>query len=234
MTAIDPAAARAQLGAARLMLVLTPHEGSGRDPLEVVAALVGLVDVVQVRPKPRGDAASGARLVAMEARATADLARAVLARLRHLERAPLVVVDDRVDVALALRAEGVAGVHLGAEDLPPELARAQLGPEPLIGLSTHSVEDVVRAAERGIDYLGFGPIHATATKGYERGLSSELAWVANAGASVPLFPIGGIDATNIAELAAVGRAAVGAALLDAVDPAAEARRLLALLAGGAG
>ena len=125
-------------------------------------------------------------------------------------------------------------MHLGAEDLAPELARAQLGPGPLIGLSTHGIEDVVRAAERAVDYLGFGPIHATATKGYERGLGSELAWVASAGASVPLFPIGGIDATNVAGLAAVGRAAVGAALLDAADPAGEARRLLELLTGGEG
>jgi thiamine-phosphate diphosphorylase len=120
-------------------------------------------------------------------------------------------------------------VHLGADDAPPELARALLGPEALIGLSTHGAADVVRATELPVDYLGFGPIHATATKGYARGLGSEAAWIAAQASAYPLFPIGGIDATNASELAGVGRAAVGSALLSAPDPARAARELAGLL-----
>ena len=74
------------------------------------------------------------------------------------------------------------------------------------------------AGEEPVDYVGFGPMFPTATKGYDRGLGPELAWVASGAAPGPLFPIGGIDATNADTLAEVGRAAVGSVLLNADDP----------------
>ena len=221
---LDPIAIRERLRAARLMLVFTPAACRDRDPLDVLATLAPHVDVVQVRPKPAG--VDGAVTRAREA---LELARATLSVLRRTGATPLVVVNDRPDVALALSGEGVAGVHLGADDVPVAAARELLGRAPLIGLSTHSLEDVARAEDAPVDYLGFGPIHPTSTKGVGRGLGSAIAWVAAASAAVPVFPIGGVDATNAAELEQVGRAAVGAGLLNAADAAAEARNLRAAL-----
>ena len=217
---------RELLSRARLMLVFTPELcPSGRDPLDVLARALPALDAVQVRIKDP-------ELGNAPARATCDWARRVLALVERARSGVLVLVNDRVDVAAALRAEGVDGVHLGADDAPPGLARALLGPELLIGLSTHRAADVARAEELPLDYLGFGPVHATATKGYARGLGSEAAWIAARAASRPLFPIGGIDAFNAAELAGVGRAAVGSAILAAADPARAAREIAAQLAAG--
>jgi thiamine-phosphate pyrophosphorylase len=126
---------------------------------------------------------------------------------------------------------GLDGVHLGADDAPPELARELLGPDVLIGLSTHTAADVARAEELPVDYLGFGPIHATETKGYRQGLGAEAAWIAAQASALPVFPIGGIEPSNAAELAEVGRAAVSRAVLAAEDPGAAARWLVELLAG---
>lgn len=207
------------------MLVFTPDACGDREPMAALEALLPEVDVVQVRPKPLGDAGPDATTAVTGAREAADLCRAVLARTTAMDRPPLVLVNDRVDVAVALGPEGLAGVHVGADDLPPAEARELLGSEPLLGFSTHGLDEIVAAGDLPVDYLGFGPIHATATKGYQRGLGPEVAWVAGATAAVPVFPIGGIDATNVDDLATVGRAAVGSALLAAADPVSAARDL---------
>ncbi len=205
---------------AHLLLLFTPALcPPGRDALDVLEAALPWLDAIQVRIKhpmdPRwASPASEVRswtlrvLELLSARSAPD---------------PLVLVNDRVDVARALEENGVAGVHLGADDCPPAQARAVLGPNLLIGLSTHSNGDVVAAADEPIDYLGFGPIHPTRTKGVERGLGAEAAWIASSSTRLPVFPIGGIDATNAAELARVGRAAVSSAILGAGDPSLEAR-----------
>lgn len=218
---------RERLGAASLYLLFTPTLCAGRDPLEVLEALLPEVDLVQVRVKAPGAARS-------EAAECFAWTERVLERCANLgEGAPPVLVNDRVDVARALRERGCAGVHLGQEDAPPRVARELLGPGALIGLSTHDPAQVVRALVEEIDYLGFGPVHATATKGYTRGLGSEAAWIAAQASPLPLFPIGGIDARNAGELEDIGRAAVGSALLAAADPARAARELRALLGGEA-
>lgn len=221
----DPQALRARLAEARLMLLLTPDACPG-DPLALVESLAGEVDAIQVRPKPKGSSRAPA-----QARATLELARGVLDIVGTGEAAPLVLVDDRVDVAMTLWSEGVAGVHLGQDDMPPGEARRVLGPGPLIGLSTHDLGQVVLAGEEPVDYLGFGPVWATETKGYSQGLGPEVAWVASNASPGPLFPIGGIDGTNADELAEVGRAAVGSVLLCAEDPAGLARALRRTLSG---
>ena len=82
-----------------------------------------------------------------------------------------------------------------------------------------------------MDYLGFGPIYPTATKGYERGVGPERAWMADTGTHLTTFPIGGICALNVAELRPVGRVAVSSAILGAVDPVAAVRDLRNQLAG---
>lgn len=213
----------ARLEAARLMLLFTPELcGPDRDPLAVLDEVLEFVDVVQVRVKDGPGGRSTARGVH-------DWALRVLARVARAGRPPLVLVNDRVEVAAVLRARGVAGVHLGADDTPVEIARAALGPDALIGLSTHATAEVARAQARPVDYVGFGPIHATATKGYEHGLGAEAAWVASSGSTLPVFPIGGIDAGNALELAPVGRAVVGSAILGAPRPAEAARAIRAAL-----
>jgi thiamine-phosphate pyrophosphorylase len=214
---------RARLAEARLMLLFTPDLcPRGSDPLEVVARVLEHVDVIQVRIKEPG-------LGLAPARATLEWAERILALRARANGSALVLVNDRPDVARVLAERGLDGVHLGADDASPALARALLGPGALIGLSTHSARDVAAAEDLPLDYLGFGPIHPTETKGYTRGLGAEAAWVAARASARPLFPIGGIDATNAAELAEVGRAAVGRALLASPDPARAARELRALL-----
>jgi thiamine-phosphate pyrophosphorylase len=218
---------RERLARARLMLIFTPELcPPGSDPLTVLARALPALDAIQVRVKD-------AELGTTPARATCDWTRRVLELVAGARSDALVFVNDRVDVAAALAPEGVDGVHLGADDAPGELARALLGPEALIGLSTHGPADVVLAEELPVDYLGFGPIHATATKGYARGLGSDAAWVAARASSHPLFPIGGIDPVNAGELAEVGRAAVGHAILASGDPLRTAREIAQILGHGA-
>ena len=215
---------RERLGEARLCLLFTPELTERAAPLEVLEACLPYVQVLQVRlPSTETGPAP--------ARETLRWTRSVLALCRSSADPPLVLVNDRVDVALALAGEGVDGVHLGTDDLAPVHARAVLGPELLIGLSTHGPRQVVRASDdEAVDYLGFGPIHPTRTKGYDEGLGSEAAWIAADSTALPLFPIGGIDRTNAEELAPVGRAAVSSAILAASDPAAAAREIYELLA----
>jgi len=206
------------------MLLFTPELCAPRDPMQVLEAALAAVDIIQIRPKSLASAAPGT------ARETHDWCARVLDLVAAVpERNVLVIVNDRVDVGLALATRGCAGVHLGQDDCPVAVARELLGPDALIGLSTHDAQQVARAWDLPVDYLGFGPVHATATKGYDRGLGPEAAWIASEGSPVPVFPIGGIDATNIADLARIGRAAVGAAILRADDPAQAARELRSAL-----
>lgn len=221
---LSAAERRALLERARLMLLYTPELCAPRAPLAVLEEAWPHLEAVQVRLKEPG-------LATGPARALLEATRAVLALRARTGRAVLVLVNDRVDVARALRDEGVDGVHVGADDAPPALARAELGDELLIGLSTHSAADVVRAGEEPLDYLGFGPVHATATKGYTRGLGSEAAWIAARASPWPLFPIGGIDLASVDELVEIGRAAVSSAILSAPQPGEAARALRAALDG---
>lgn len=233
---------RARLHEARVLLVFVPGLCRGREPLEVLEAVLPWIDVVQVRPKEPDhgldpERPEGAPRAVTEARALCDWTRRVLELVRDRRGEVLVTVNDRVDVAAALAGEGCAGVHLGQEDCPVDVAREVLGDEPLIGLSTHSAAQVARAQGEPVDYLGFGPVLATATKGYRRGLGTEAVWVAAEASSLPVFAIGGLGPESVAELAPLGRrgrVAVGSALLSAPDPAASARALRELLLGGEG
>lgn len=221
MPAVDPTALRQDLNRARLLLVFSP--ASLAEGLAALEQALPWVDMVQVRPKLKGDERSSS--------ATArDWTRAVLELVAESgPEAPLVMVNDHVDVAALLREEGCAGVHLGQNDCPPSDAREFLGPDPLIGLSTHSAEQVAAAWDEPVDYLGFGPIFPSQTKASLKTLGADRAWIAASASTRPLFPIGGIDATCAAELGPVGRAAVAAAILEASDPGAAAQALRALL-----
>jgi thiamine-phosphate pyrophosphorylase len=230
---VEPEESRRRLVEARIVLLFSPELCVGSDPLEALEASLASVDVVQIRPKPLvaglpTRAPASARDVHAWGLRVLDLLAA------HPAREVLLVVDDRVDVAAVLADRGCAGVHLGQDDTPVEIAREFLGPDALIGLSTHDQGQIARAEAQPVDYLGFGPVHATRTKGYGRGLGAEAACAASRASSRPLFAIGGIDAQNVSALAPVGRIAVGSAILAAADPERAARELRAALLAGSG
>jgi len=135
------------------------------------------------------------------------------------------IVNDRVDLAVAVEADGV---HLGQDDLPPRVARPLLRPGMLLGVSTHSAEQARAAQAARADYVAVGSIFPTATKaGFELvgpGLLREL----RPEIRVPLIAIGGITAANVGE--AIRAGADGVAVISAVcgapDPEAASRRLL--------
>ncbi|GAB3770008.1 thiamine-phosphate pyrophosphorylase [Nocardioides ginsengisegetis] len=165
------------------------------------------------------------RAKAVDDRALLALTRAVRAAVE--EYGALVVVDDRVDVALAA---GAAGVHLGASDLPVADAR-RIAPGLVVGATCRSRAEVVAAREQGADYAGFGPVFASDSKA---GLPEPLGVAAVAAATgvLPLVAIGGIDAAGAALARAAG--AHGVAVIGSIwrppDPVAAAKELVAAVA----
>lgn len=128
-----------------------------------------------------------------------------------------VIINDRVDIALALNADGV---HLGQDDLPPDAARAILGKNAVIGFSTHTLEQAIKAVKLPIDYIAVGPIFETYTKRNPDAVVSieGLRQMRNAIGDFPLVAIGGINAGNILSIFAAGAdsaAMVGAVVADA-------------------
>jgi thiamine-phosphate pyrophosphorylase len=114
-----------------------------------------------------------------------------------------IIINDRVDIALAVRA---SGVHLGQDDMPPEAARKLLGPDSIVGFSTHTVEQAIQALKLPIDYLAIGPIFRTTTKTDTSpvlGLEG-LRAVRAATGDFPLVAIGGITQTNAAAVIEAG------------------------------
>lgn len=191
---------------------------AGRTLLDTVeAALAAGVTMVQLREKdlPAGD------LFAL-AQQLRQLTRRYGARL---------LINDRIDVALAVEADGA---HLGGHSLPVNIARQLLGPERLLGVSTHHQEEIAEAAAAGADFVTFGPVYATPSKaayGPPQGL--ERLRAACAGAALPVFALGGVSAERIPNVLAAGAAGIAciAAVLSAADPAAAARNLLRQLPG---
>jgi thiamine-phosphate pyrophosphorylase len=130
--------------------------------------------------------------------------RAMLVARRHGIK---IIINDRVDIALAVNADGV---HLGQEDLPVEAARHLLGDKVIIGISTHNLAQAKRAAQLPIDYLAIGPIFPTTTKDSSNpavGLAG-LSAIRHAVPGVPLVAIGGVNARNRADVLAAGADAV--------------------------
>ncbi len=130
-----------------------------------------------------------------------------------------IIINDRVDIALVLRADGV---HLGQDDLSPEHARRLLGNEAIIGLSTHNVEQAKLAAKLPVDYVAIGPIFSTKTKeDHEIPVGIEVVKaVKSAVGDLPVVAIGGIDQANAAEVLSAG--AMSLAVISALlSPPAE-------------
>ena len=181
------------------------------------------------RLRPIVEAAVRAGVTLVQIRDKGDDARAFLAEALELRAAlagsgvPL-LVNDRIDIA---RAIGADGVHLGQSDLPPRIAREQLGPDAIVGLSIEEPSQV--AAFDGVDYLGVGPVFATNTKpNAAPPLGLDALMAIRAATALPMVGIGGIDAGNAVSVRATGveGICVVSAILGAADPAAATRALL--------
>ncbi len=174
------------------------------------AALNGGVDIVQLREKslPRREV---------------ELAALTFRRLCDTYSA-LFIVNDDPDLA---RSWGADGVHVGQEDISAAEARAALGPGAIVGLSTHSEEQIAAAADEPVDYVSVGPVWETPTKEGRPAVGLDLVSHAVENAAHPFFAIGGIDASNAEDVVRAGarRLCVVRAIRDAEDPTAAAERL---------
>lgn len=205
---------RARLADARLYLVCGA-EPNGRKLASLLPdAIAGGVDIVQLREK---------RLPDEQLTAVASDARALCERF-----GALFIVNDRPSVA---RDAGAHGVHVGQDDMPASDARAMLGPDALIGVSTHSPEQIDAIDAGVVDYIGVGPIHETPTKLGRKAVGIELIRHAAAHTPVPFFAIGGLHSGNLADAIAAGatRVCVLRAIADAVEPGLAARELATAL-----
>ena len=185
----------------------------GRPLLECVEeALAAGVTLVQYRAK----AADGGVLYAEACR---------LKELCDKYNVPL-IINDRLDIALAV---GAAGVHLGQDDLPCAVARRLLGEDFIIGVSAHNPAEAVQAVSDGADYLGCGAVFGTATKHDVAKLGLENLRAIRKAVAVPMVGIGGITADNYAEVLATGAdgAAIVSGILAQDDIGAVVKKLVA-------
>lgn len=195
-----------------LYVITDGRVARGRDQVELVeAAIRGGATMVQLRDKE------------LPARDQYELGR----RLREVTRSAgiALIVNDRVDLALAIEAEGV---HLGQDDLPPAVARQLLGPEAIVGVSAGNPAELALVEREGADYVGTGPFAPTGSKA-DAGAAIGAAGLAavRAVTTLPIVAIGAISSANAAE--AIGAGAEGVAVISAVvgaeDPERAAREL---------
>lgn len=196
-----------------LLHVLTDHEWScGRDLLTVAtAALDGGATIIQLRDKT-----ANTRVLVEEGLELRALTR---------ERGALLIVNDRLDVALAVEADGA---HVGQEDMPAALARRLLGPDRILGVSAATRQEAEEAVAAGADYLGVGPIYPSLGKA-DAGPATGIELLTELAKQypIPLVAIGGITAENAAEVMRAGASGVAVitAVVHALDIVAAARQL---------
>lgn len=195
------------------LYVVTDRQQTAERPLEAVvaAAARGGAGMIQLREKD------------LTARELYDLGARLQSRLAP-HGIPL-LINDRLDVALAL---DTAGVHLAGHSLSPAQARRVLGPHKLIGVSTHSLDHARQAMHEGADFIVFGPVFETPSKvqyGAPQGLQRLAEVVANV--TCPVIAIGGIDAASVPQILQTGAHGVAMirAVLAAPDPCAAAQQL---------
>jgi thiamine-phosphate pyrophosphorylase len=201
---------RERLRTARLYFCCEARPG-GEDPEPLLrAALNGGVDIVQLREKelPRREV---------------ELAALTFRRLCDTYSA-LFIVNDDPDLARACNADGV---HVGQDDMPAPDVRAAVGPDAIVGLSTHSEEQLKAAAGQPVDYVSAGPIWETPTKAGRPAVGLDLIRHAAANSPHPFFAIGGIDPSNAAQVVDAGaqRICVVRAIRNADDPTVVAEEL---------
>jgi thiamine-phosphate pyrophosphorylase len=199
------------------LYVVTDRQLTGGRPLRLVveAALRGGTRAFQLREKDL----SPRELypLALEMR---QLTQTYGARL---------LINDRVDVALAVDADGV---HLTTTSLPASIARRVLGPERLIGVSTHTLTEAQAAADEGADFLVFGPVFFTPSKApYGQPVGLDALRAVRAAVNVPILAIGGVKKANLDQVLAAGAdgIAVISAIISADDPMAASQDLLVTL-----
>ncbi len=193
---------------ARLYLVC-PIRPGGRALADVLGpALAGGVDVVQLRDKAAGDADL--------------LAAAAAARALCDDAGALLILNDRPDLVAAARADGC---HVGQDDVGVAEARTLAGRGAIVGLSTHTPQEIDAAGDA--DYIGVGPVHATPTKPGRPAVGLDLVRYAAHHARVPFFAIGGIDAASVDAVVQAGASRI--AVVRAIAGAAEPREAAAAL-----
>jgi len=201
---------RARLSAARLYVVCAASPDGSQLPDLLRGAIAGGVDMVQLREKHLPDD---------ELTAVANATQALCERL-----GALLIVNDRPSVALEA---GADGIHIGQDDMPVADVREIVGPELLIGLSTHSPGEIEAVDPALVDYIGVGPINETPTKPGRPAVGLDLVRYAATHSRVPFYAIGGIDPANLADVLDAGatRVCVLRAIADAENPEVAARAL---------
>lgn len=204
---------RQRLRHARLYLVCDIRE----DAL-VEGALRGGVDIVQLRDKHADDGTlvdAGRRYAAVCA-----------------AHGALFILNDRPELVADA---GADGVHVGQDDHPVDAARELVGAERIVGLSTHTPQQIAAANDSDVDYIGVGPVHVTPTKPGRPAVGTALVREAAAHAVHPFFAIGGLEAATVVAVREAGaeRIAVVRAITEAADPEAAARGLRAAISAGA-
>ena len=202
---------RSALAQARLYLC-TPDRP---DLAEFIGAVCDAgVDIVQLRDKDLPDEAL--------------LERAAVARDAAHAAGALFVLNDRPDLAVAC---GADGVHVGQDDMPAAEARRIVGPDALVGLSTHAPDELAASAGEPVDYLSAGPVEPTPTKPGRPGTGLDYIRLAAERSTQPFFVTGGVSPATLPTIAAAGatRFVVVRALTEAEDPAAVAKELRRLL-----
>lgn len=195
-----------------LCLIIDPAVRPDRTPERLLEdALLGGVRLIQYRDKtPPGSKAFAS-------------AQTLLELIRRY--GGVLLINDHVDLALAL---GADGVHLGQEDLPVRKARSLMGPQSIIGASAHTVEQAVRAEEEGADYLGVGPVFSSPTKQVRPPIGLGILAEIKKSVRIPILAIGGIQATNVRSVLEAG--ADGIACISAIwnqpDVPAAAREMI--------
>jgi thiamine-phosphate pyrophosphorylase len=205
---------RQRLTSARLYVLLDGRQSPEEFERLARSLVEAGVHVIQLRDKRLGDREL--------------LVRARLLRTLTQGTATLFVMNDRPDLAALARADGV---HLGQNELSVKDARSIVGPEALLGVSTHNIEQARQAVLDGANYIGVGPVFPSETKQFERFPGVELLRAVAAEIGLPAFAIGGIMRENLPEVLAAGftRIAVSAAIASADEPGQAARELLAIL-----
>lgn len=209
------ARSQAALADAQLYVLIDGSFGFGQEFQSRMRLLLDSdVDVVQLRAKQTND-----RMLTQVARQLSDL-------FTHAGK--LFVVNDRPDIA---RIAGASGLHVGQDEISVADARTIVGPDTLIGVSTHSLQQAEQAISDGADYVGLGPVFPSSTKQFAHHVGVQLVQQVSQSIGLPFFAIGGIAEQNLDNVIAAGatRIAVSHAVWQAKDPAAAASRLKAKL-----
>ena len=208
--------ARALLEGAKLYVLLTGSQCLASLDWTIREAAAGGATMFQLREKTLSD------------RELIDRGRNV--RLWTRETGSMFILNDRPDIARLVEADGV---HLGQDDMSVREARRILGPGPLIGVSTHNVDQVRSAVMAGASYIGIGPTFPSKTKEFRELAGPEFVRAASVLTSLPAFVIGGVTAENVGDVAAAGgrRVAVSAAICQAEEPQTAAAAIVRMLQG---